>query len=209
MSRFQAGALVVYGNLGVHEVERVGLRHFCDEPAREYYTLRPYFSDSHDRSYIPTEKEGVLRPVTPAQQAAADLARIKAETLPIPTGIQTALAEHYQALLHTNDFYQYLTLFKELGQKQNQQQSRGRKINAMDTYFYQMVERVLREELAGGVWGIAAGGRQTASGGFALKLHGDFYQQMQRLFLCRIAFAFIFCVFYNRNRTLHCCNLQR
>lgn len=148
MSRFQAGALVVYGNLGVHEVEEVGLRHFCDEPAREYYTLRPYFSDSHDRSYIPTAKEGVLRPVTPAQQAAADLARIKAETLPIPTGIQTALAEHYQALLHTNDFYQYLTLFKELGQKQTQQQSRGRKINAMDTYFYQMVERVLREELA-------------------------------------------------------------
>ena len=41
-----------------------------------------------------------------------------------------------------------LTLFKELGQKQTQQQSRGRKINAMDAYFYQMVERVLREELA-------------------------------------------------------------
>ena len=113
-----------------------------------YYTLRPYFSDSHDRSYIPTEKEAALRPVTPAQQAEADLARIKAEKLPIPAGVQTALAEHYQALLHTNDFYQYLTLFKELGQKQTQQQSRGRKINAMDTYFYQMVERVLREELA-------------------------------------------------------------
>lgn len=148
MSRFQAGALVIYGNLGVHEVEGVGLRRFGDEPAREYYTLRPYFSDSHDRSYIPTEKDDALRPVTPAQQAAADLARIKAEKLPIPAGIQTALAEHYQALLHTNDFYQYLILFKELGQKQTQQQSRGRKINAMDTYFYQMVERVLREELA-------------------------------------------------------------
>ena len=78
MSRFQAGALVVYGNLGVHEVEEVGLRRFCDESAREYYTLRPYFSDSHDRSYIPTEKEAALRPVTPAQQAEADLARIKA-----------------------------------------------------------------------------------------------------------------------------------
>ena len=63
MSRFQAGALVVYGNLGVHEVEAVGLRWFCDEPAREYYTLRPYFSDSYDRSYIPTAKEGALRPV--------------------------------------------------------------------------------------------------------------------------------------------------
>ena len=77
MSRFQAGALVVYGNLGVHEVEGVGLRRFCDESAREYYTLRPYFSDSHDRSYIPTAKEGALRPVPPSQQAEADLARIK------------------------------------------------------------------------------------------------------------------------------------
>ena len=93
MSRFQAGALVVYGNLGVHEVEAVGLRRFCDEPDREYYTLRPYFSNSHDRSYIPTAKEGALRPVTPAQQAAADLARIKAEELPIPAGVQPALAE--------------------------------------------------------------------------------------------------------------------
>ena len=65
MSRFQAGALVVYGNLGVHEVEAVGLRRFCDEPAREYYTLRPYFSNSHDRSYIPTAKEDALRPATP------------------------------------------------------------------------------------------------------------------------------------------------
>lgn len=148
MSRFQAGALVIYGNLGVHEVEDVGLRRFGDEPAREYYTLRPYFSDSHDRSYIPTAKEDALRPVTPAQQAAVDLARIKAEKLPIPAGAQPALAEHYQALLHTNDFYQYLTLFKELGQKQTQQQNRGRKINAMDAYFYQMVECVLREELA-------------------------------------------------------------
>ena len=99
MSRFQAGALVIYGNLGVHEVEGVGLRRFGDEPAREYYTLRPYFSDSHDRSYIPTEKDDALRPVTPAQQAAADLARIKAEKLPIPAGVQTALAEPYQALL--------------------------------------------------------------------------------------------------------------
>lgn len=70
MSRFQAGALVVYGNLGVHEVEGIGLQNFCDESAREYYTLRPYFSDHHDRSYISATKRplpfknggGLLRP---------------------------------------------------------------------------------------------------------------------------------------------------
>ena len=99
------------------------------------------------RKNAPQKRFGKLGNST-AQQAEADLARIKAEKLPIPAGVQTALAEHYQALLHTNDFYQYLTLFKELGQKQTQQQNRGRKINAMDAYFYQMVERVLREELA-------------------------------------------------------------
>ena len=57
MSRFQAGALVVYGNLWVHEVEGVGLRRAAMSPPEEYYTLRPYFSDSHDRSYIPTERK--------------------------------------------------------------------------------------------------------------------------------------------------------
>lgn len=148
MSRFQAGALVVYGNLGVYAVENVGLRRFGDEPAREYYTLRPYFSDSHDRSYIPTEKEEALRPVISERQAADAFARIKTEELIIPAGVQTALAEHYQALLHTNDFYEYLKLFKELHQKQTAQRSRGRKANAMDSYFYQTVKRVLQEELA-------------------------------------------------------------
>lgn len=56
MSRFQAGALVVYGNLGVHEVEGVGLRHFCDEPAREYYTLRPYFRIPTTAAISPRQK---------------------------------------------------------------------------------------------------------------------------------------------------------
>ena len=69
MAKYQAGMLVVYGNLGVREIETVGPQSFCGEPAKDYYTLRPYFSDSHDRSYIPTEKEDVLRPVSPAEQS--------------------------------------------------------------------------------------------------------------------------------------------
>lgn len=61
---------------------------------------------------------------------------------------QTMLAEHYQVMIHTNDFYEYLKLFKELYRKQNTQRGRGRKVNAMDSHFYQMGEHVLREELA-------------------------------------------------------------
>lgn len=141
--------MVVYGNLGVHEIEAVGPQSFCGESAKDYYTLRPYFSDSHDHSYIPTEKEGVLRPVGSAEQITADFAKVKAEELPAPvSNNQTVLAEHYQAVIHTNDFYEYLKLYKELYQKQTAQRGRGRKVNAMDSHFYQMVERVLQEELA-------------------------------------------------------------
>ena len=125
MAKYQAGMLVVYGNLGVREIETVGPQSFCGEPAKDYYTLRPYFSDSHDRSYIPTEKEDVLRPVSPAEQITVD-----------------------QAVIHTNDFYEYLKLYKELSRKQIAQRGRGRKVNAMDSHFYQMTEHVLQEELA-------------------------------------------------------------
>ena len=149
MSRYQAGVLVVYGNLGVREIESVGPQSFCGEPAKEYYTLRPYFSDSHDRSYIPVEKEDVLRPVSTAEQITDGFEKIRTEALPVPAANnQTMLAEHYQAVIHTNDFYEYLKLFKELYQKQTAQRGKGRKVNAMDGHFYQMVERVLREELA-------------------------------------------------------------
>lgn len=149
MSQYQAGTLVVYGNLGVHEIEAVGPQSFCGEPAREYYTLRPWFSDSHDRSYIPTAKEGVLRPVSSPEKVSACLEQIRNEPLPAAAPAnQTVLAEHYQAMIHTNDFYEYLKLFRELARKQSAQRSKGRKVNAMDAYFYQMAERVLREELA-------------------------------------------------------------
>lgn len=48
----------------------------------------------------------------------------------------------------TNSVLLRQKLYKELYQKQNAQRSRGRKVNTMDNHFYQMVERVLREELA-------------------------------------------------------------
>ena len=34
MVQYQAGMLVVYGNLGVHEIETVGLQSFCEKPAK-------------------------------------------------------------------------------------------------------------------------------------------------------------------------------
>lgn len=97
----------------------------------------------------PTAKEGVLRPVSTPEQAAACLEQVRSEPDAAPASAnQTVLAEHYQAVIHTNDFYEYLKLYRELAHKQSTQRSKGRKVNAMDAYFYQMAERTLREELA-------------------------------------------------------------
>lgn len=149
MSQFQAGTIVVYGNLGVHEIENVCQKSFCGEPAREYYTLRPYFLDSNDRSYIPTDKENVIRPVVSQEQAQSSLEKIRTEEISSDGfSNQTFLAAHYQELLHANDFYEDLKLFKELYRKQKIQKSKGRKTNAMDVHFYQLTERILKEELA-------------------------------------------------------------
>ena len=34
MAQYQAGMLVGYGKLGVHEIETVGLQSFCGKPAK-------------------------------------------------------------------------------------------------------------------------------------------------------------------------------
>ena len=62
MAQYQAGMLVVYGKLGVHEIETVDLQSFCGFPRPQLYT--------HG-------KRRCSAPGAPAQQAEADLARIK------------------------------------------------------------------------------------------------------------------------------------
>ena len=149
MSQFQNGQIIVYGNLGVYEVENIAPMSFGDGCFREYYTLRPYFSDSNDRTYIPTSKKDLLRPVISPEQAEEYLKQIGTEDTPAGSFTnQTFLAAHYQEMLQGNDFYTTLRLFKEIYHKERLQKSRGRKVNAMDVHFCQLAEHVLTEELA-------------------------------------------------------------
>ena len=128
-------------------MERVGLRHFAMSPPESITPSGPIFRIPTTAAISPRQR-GCSAPGDPGTAGSSRPCTDQSGDAAHPYGNSDGAGRHYQALLHTNDFYQYLTLFKELGQKQTQQQSRGRKINAMDTYFYQMVERVLREELA-------------------------------------------------------------
>ena len=75
MAQYQAGMLVAYGKLGVHEIETVGLQSFCGKPAKITIPFALILR-------IPTTtaishgKRRCSAPGAPAQQAEADLVRI-------------------------------------------------------------------------------------------------------------------------------------
>ena len=149
MARFQKGQLIVYGNAGVCEVEEVGMKRFAEMEPKEYYTLRPFFEDGNDRLYVPTGTSAFLRPIVAPEEAKTYLEELKTAEVEIFDGKgQTALAEHYQELMHEHSIGSYLKLFKEISKKESLQKSKGRKLNAVDQHFYKLAEQLLSEELA-------------------------------------------------------------
>ena len=76
MAQYQAGMLAVYGKLGVHEIETVGLQSFCGKPAK---IMIPFalILRIPTTTAISHGKRRCSAPGGPAQQAEAGLARIK------------------------------------------------------------------------------------------------------------------------------------
>lgn len=66
MALFHPGQMLVYGNVGVCQVEAVGTPKFLRGESREYYTLTPVYSKHKEKTYLPTGTAAYLRPpVTP------------------------------------------------------------------------------------------------------------------------------------------------
>ena len=66
MALFHPGQMLVYGNVGVCQVEAVGTPKFLRGESREYYTLTPVYRKHKEKIYLPTGTAAYLRPpVTP------------------------------------------------------------------------------------------------------------------------------------------------
>lgn len=76
MAQYQAGMLVAYGKLGVHEIETVDLQSFCGKPAKITIPFALILRIPTTTAISPRQKR-CSAPGAPAQQAEADLARIK------------------------------------------------------------------------------------------------------------------------------------
>lgn len=149
MARFQKGQLIVYGNIGVCEVEDIGPKRFAEMEAKEYYTLRPFFETGNDRHYVPTDTSAFLRPIMTPEEAASYLEEIKSLKVEIFSGKgQNGLVEHYQEMMKSHQLMDCMKLYKEICKKESLQKSKGRKLNAIDQHFYKLTEQLLSEELA-------------------------------------------------------------
>lgn len=149
MALFHKGQLIIYGNIGVCEVESIGRMTFFGDSAKEYYTLRPFFTKNNDRIYIPTDTEAFMRPVIEAEEAASYLNAMKAADVSIfCCKNQSLLMGHYQEMMQSHQLLDSMKLFKEICRKESMQKSKGRKLNAVDQHFYKLTDQLLSEEFA-------------------------------------------------------------
>lgn len=149
MARYTRGQQIVYANTGVCVVEGIGPKSFCGAPPAEYYTLRPLLDDETSKIYAPASAEARMRPVMQPAQAQNCLETLKTMDVEAYYGkSQQLLSDYYRELLHTDDFTNYLKLYKGLCRKEQQQKARGKKLNNTDTEYYRLTEKRISQELA-------------------------------------------------------------
>ena len=149
MALFHAGQIIVYGNLGVCKVEDISYMHFFEGAPREYYTLRPFFTKSNDKIYVPTSTGTFMRPILKPEEVTSSLAALKAVDVPLfCSRSQASMVLHYQDMMQHNELLERLRLFKELCQKEQMQKRKGRKLSPTEQHFYKLTEQLLSEEFA-------------------------------------------------------------
>ena len=146
---FQPGELVVYGTTGVCRVEGVTKPEGSGADREKlYYLLKPLHQDGI--IYTPVENSKVpMRPVISSREAEAliDLIpSIQAEAVYSPT--LQALAQHYQSVLRDSDCENLLRLTMSIYCKQQQAQSKNRRLGMVDERYMKQAERMLYGELS-------------------------------------------------------------
>lgn len=123
---------------------------FSPGAERTYYTLRPSFSDSSERVYVPVEKaDASLKNVMTEKEAQTYLENFgKMQVKPTLTNKAPMLAAHYRELLSSCNVSDHLRLYKEIYEKEALAVKNGKKIGATEQQFMKKVTHLLSEEFA-------------------------------------------------------------
>lgn len=146
---FRIGQYIVYSNFGICRVEAIGKLNFIHNTQKEYYTLRPPYTTSNERIYVPVNSSVFMRNAITREEAFFYLDHLKdMEVKVVQSKKPGFLAAHYQELINTSDINGYLRLFKEIYQKEKLMKNCGKKLGQVDLRFYQLAERMLSKEFS-------------------------------------------------------------
>lgn len=146
---YAVGTSILYGRMGVCQVESIGASPFPEENGRPYYKLRARFSSSGERVYIPVGAEASMRPLVDGGAASGYLALLpRLEVRAFHARRPADLTDHYQKLLATCRLEDCLILLKELYCKQKELAARSRKLGQVDIRYQKLAERLVCEEFA-------------------------------------------------------------
>jgi len=146
---FHPGDLVVYSTTGVCRIEAVTTPDMSGaDRSKKYYQLKPLQQDGV--IYIPVDNPKVsIRPVISREEADAlidTIPTIQTEVCRAPT--LQALAQHYQAAVHSGDRLDLIRMMMSIYTKHQQAEAQKRRLGLVDERYMKQAERLLHGELA-------------------------------------------------------------
>ena len=146
---FQKGDYVVYGNLGVCQVEGVEERRFEGlDAAHLYYQLTPVYQGGV--LYVPADNPRIaLRAVISAEEANRLIDTIPSmDSRAFHSRSAQELSAHYEEALKTHDCADLLQLIRSLYTKKSDLASQKRKFGRVDEHFMKCAEDSINGEFA-------------------------------------------------------------
>lgn len=146
---FRIGQHIMYGIRAVCKVEAIGRLDFVHGCREDYYTLRPPYTTSNERIYVPVNSTVFMRPVLTKNEVFAALRKSKGQPVKVfASKNRNLLVAHYQEMLATHDVNEHLRLFKEIYQKKLALESGGKNLMQTELRFFKQVGQLLSEEFS-------------------------------------------------------------
>lgn len=146
---YKAGEYVIYRNIGICRVEAIGKLSFSDKNEKDYYTLRPLYTNTNSRFYVPVGSNIFMRNAITKQKAYQYLAELESiQTRPFCAKKPAQLKAHYDELMTRHDLAGHLILFKELCQKEKMVRDNGKRFGQLEANYKKQIEKLLAGEFS-------------------------------------------------------------
>lgn len=145
---YKKGEYVVCGNNGICQVDGITTLNLEGvDKDRQYYLMRPVFSNG-STVYRPADTDdGSIRPALNKEEADALIKEIPSiETIPIAD--EKTLEKTYRDLIHSCDPKSLVKLIKTIQLRKEKRLLKGFKVTALDSRYFKQAEDFLYGELS-------------------------------------------------------------